>query len=106
MTIDELVNQSHATALDHGFYDGPPPNFGEKIALMHSELSESLEEFRAGRNACYLIDEKPEGWAVELADVVIRIADTFGYYGLDLMGLLSAKMAYNKTRPYKHGKAF
>ena len=44
--------------------------------------------------------------AVELADAVIRIADLCGYLGIDLDTVISEKMAYNETRPFKHGKRF
>lgn len=50
--------------------------------------------------------EKPEGVAVELADAVIRIADLCGHLGIDLEAAIDLKMAYNETRPFKHGKRF
>lgn len=50
-----------------------------------------------------IIDEKPEGVPSELADVVIRIADMCGLYGIDLEAAIIEKMAYNKSRPYRHG---
>ena len=131
MTIAELVNEAHENAIKHGFWDDPPA-FGTSIALIHSELSEALEEVRAGNRirpgsetppvyysgggyvataptkACH----KPEGYAVELADAMIRIADLWGYLkddvdlGIDLEAVIREKMAYNATRPYKHGKKF
>ncbi len=44
--------------------------------------------------------------AVELADAVIRIADLCGHLGIDLEAAIDLKMAYNETRPFKHGKRF
>ena len=55
---------------------------------------------------CPFHHKKPEGVAVELADAVIRIADLCGYLGIDLDAVISEKMAYNETRPFKHGKRF
>lgn len=55
---------------------------------------------------CKYRSRKPEGVAVELADAVIRIADLCGYLGIDLDTVISEKMAYNETRPFKHGKRF
>ena len=46
---------------------------------------------------------KPERFTVELADILIRIADLCGEFNLDLEDALKTKMEYNKTRPYRHG---
>lgn len=47
---------------------------------------------------------KPEGIAVEMADCLIRILDWFGHEELDVDEIVRQKMAYNRGRPYKHGK--
>ncbi len=39
----------------------------------------------------------------ELADIVIRVFDMCGHYGIDLESAIREKMEYNKKRPYKHG---
>lgn len=56
---------------------------GEKVALVHSELSEALEDFRVGKmtTVCRASDGKPEGFPSELADVCIRWWDYLGAYG-------------------------
>lgn len=106
MTISELVSRAHDNAVRHGFWDGPP-EFGTSIALIHSELSEALEEHRKGNGYLYYgNDGKPEGIAAELADAVIRIADLCGYMGIDLESVISEKMKYNESRPYRHGKNY
>ena len=102
-TLKAFIADVNANANAHGFWEGS--NKGEKIALMHSELSEALEAIRKGSPA----DEKcPEfsNEVVELADCVIRIFDYCGQFDLDIVGALSAKHAYNKNRPHKHGKQF
>lgn len=58
-------------------------------------------DFITGVNDVVL--NKPEGVASELADVVIRVADLCGLYGIDLETALEEKMAFNDTRPYRHG---
>lgn len=47
--------------------------------------------------------EKPEGEAIELADVVIRIMDYFGAMGWNLEDCIALKHEYNSGRPYRHG---
>ncbi len=103
--INWLCERANETAWQHGWWD-EPPEFGTLIALCHSELSEALEEFRKGRGICEVyIGEKggPEGIPIELADVIIRIFDLCGHYGIDLSAAIREKMVYNESRPYKHG---
>lgn len=69
----------------------------EKLALVHSEVSEALEGHRKG-----LMDDKlPHRpmCEVELADAVIRIADLAGALGYDLGGAIAEKLAFNAQRP-------
>lgn len=89
-----------------GFWDGGPElhNKAEKIALMHSELSEALEGTRKNTMDDHLPHRKTE--EVELADAVIRIMDYAGAHALDVGGALVQKLLYNLQRPHKHGKAF
>lgn len=46
---------------------------------------------------------KPVGIPSELADIVIRVFDAAGRYGIDLEKAINEKMAYNATRPQRHG---
>ncbi len=46
---------------------------------------------------------KPCGFPSEMADVVIRVLDLCGAAGIDLEGAILEKMAFNDTRPYRHG---
>ncbi len=109
MNIDELVGVAYRQAKDSGFHDKDAAiSFGDRIALVHSELSEALESYRADglitEGYLDLDTGKPEGVPSELADVVIRVADMCGVYGIDLHEAIVTKLAYNKTRPYRHGK--
>jgi NTP pyrophosphatase (non-canonical NTP hydrolase) len=71
------------------------------------------------RNRDLLLDRNPEFYPQydyetfirgrveeELADAIIRICDIAGIYEIDLDWHVKAKMAYNETRPYKHGKKY
>lgn len=105
MTINELCEAAHENAVSKGFWDDHV-DFGTKCALLHSEVTEAFEEHRAGRSfdEVYFNGAKPEGVAVELADLVIRVADLCGFYGIDLEAVIRMKMEYNSTRPKMHGK--
>lgn len=69
----------------------------EKLALVHSEVSEGLEGARKN-----LKDDKlPHRpmLEVELADNIIRTLDLAGCLGLDIEGAIIEKRAFNAVRP-------
>jgi len=68
----------------------------EKLALVHSEVSEALEGHRKSLNDDKLTDRLQI--EVELADAVIRILDLTGALKLDIGGALQAKRQYNAKR--------
>ena len=79
MTIEELCRRSYDTAVVKGWHE-EPRSMGEVTALFHSEVSEALE---CWRDPARVLDEvwmseggKPEGFVIELADLLIRIGDT------------------------------
>lgn len=93
---------AHRTATNAGWYRNPETgepiarNFGEVIALMHSELSEALEAHRK-----QLMDDKltnRPGIEVEFADCIIRILDTAAAHGIDVAGAMIEKNRFNQTR--------
>ena len=103
MEIKELIIESHEIAKSKGWW-AAERGIPELIALMHSELSEALEEYRDGNSFNVRFDgDKPLGFTVELADVLIRIFDMAGKYELDLDYALKEKIKYNATRNYRHG---
>lgn len=117
-TITSWAEQIHALAVEKGWWDRVPPGAGpeqtmpvvlEKLLLVHSEISEAVEELRAGhwyRDVYYRIEsggDKPEGFPVEIADAVIRLLDLCWFLAIDLENVVAQKHAYNKTRAYRHG---
>lgn len=106
--MDDLIEVVHKLAVEKGFWD-KERNFGELIALCHSELSEALEQARLGfePNFVYYEDEKkPCGIASELADCLIRILDICGHYKIDIEAIMYDKIGYNMERERMHGKVF
>lgn len=103
--LNEAARLFYENAKAHGFYD-VEPTFLERMALVHSEVSEAVEEFRKGElaHAVYYVNGKPEGVPTELADAMIRILDYCGRNRIDIESAIEEKHAYNVGRPYKHGK--
>ena len=100
--IREAQELAYRTASNAGWYKNPETgedvdrNFGEVVALMHSELSEALEAHRKE-----LMDDKlphRNGIEVEFADCIIRILDTAAAMDLDVAGAIIEKNRYNATR--------
>ena len=95
-------NMAHTTATSRGWYNDPTTgepvqrNFGEVVALMHSELSEALEAHRKGLTDRHLPHRN--GIEVEFADCIIRILDTGKALGLDVPGAFIEKNRYNRQR--------
>jgi chromosome segregation ATPase len=106
----------HYNARDNGWWHDDDPTIekeigivGSKLLMIHSEISEATEELRDIKlfsefsQPSYSEGGKPEGFAVELADTLIRLFDLAGYLGIDLDDLVNEKLEYNKTRGHRHG---
>jgi NTP pyrophosphatase (non-canonical NTP hydrolase) len=101
-TIEDACNElndfcylSHGCSRHAGWWDDER-NFGELIALIHSEISEAMEGGRKDDMDGHLPDYSAV--AVELADAVIRIGDLAGALGIPLGDVVIAKMKYNAQR--------
>jgi len=82
MTISELQKQAHEIAKSKGWWN-KERRWEEIVCTIHSEISEAFEEYRADRMDIYYAPlelpngslGKPEGFPIELADIVIRLMD-------------------------------
>lgn len=119
--INELTDLCYSNSRAHGFWDDESAgvrentvmtthqkikSVPEKLALIHSEVSEALEAYRDKQMDTEVNREsgKPEGFPSELADIVIRVCDLAGALGIDLGDEIAMKVRYNISRPRKHGK--
>lgn len=103
-TMNDWAKQIYAWCERKGWNENL--QLGNMVANLHTEISEAWEEYRNG----HLVGEvysspngKPEGFGVELADLIIRILHICALYNIDIDDLVAQKMAYNETRPYRHG---
>lgn len=107
-SISDWQKEVYQVAKEKGWHDeGKEKSFPECLLLIHAELSEVIEEYRKGHkpNSVYYPGEgnKPEGPAIELADVQIRLWDLCEQFNINLEAACEIKNEYNKTRSYRHG---
>lgn len=112
MDIRTKINQLCLTVfLDNrrkGFWekDEGYASVATKLALIHGEVSEALEAARLPQPAQDKHLPGYSNFAVELADIVIRVFDLAGRFGIPLGEIILAKIEFNRTREPKHGKLF
>lgn len=112
MNWNEFAKEVHRVAVDHGWWD-KPVSFADITVMCHLELSEAVEEYRAGRpmlwRRCTMsagpctgavcnhwesgcqegyLDDEPRGVAVELGDCILRILDYLAEAGVNIDGNL------------------
>jgi NTP pyrophosphatase (non-canonical NTP hydrolase) len=65
--------------------------------------SERMVELTPDNAAQYGFEVKPEGIPSEMADIIIRVLDIAGYYGIDIERAMLVKAKYNESRSHRHG---
>ena len=104
--LDVLSALLHETAIEKGFWDQPKnfDVFGNKLALVHSEVTEVLEAIRKNKGSEEIVEE--------MVDILTRTLDLYasmtngGFVEHSLDEVLFKKMEKNKARPKLHGNLF
>ncbi len=101
MNLAKFAREIHEQSVAHGWWENG--DLIEKLTMIHSEISEAVDEYRNARPMVYVPDlvsddeavpryetdwakfdgRKPEGIAVELADMCIRIFDLMAHCGCE-----------------------
>lgn len=135
MTLLELSQQIHRDNVDKGFYDElrdvPDESLKnhtelfifKQILLTITELSEAAEYLRKHEidldlepnqfneltyqeNNELFRQKFKDTFQDEIADTFIRLFDLVGFLGFDIDKWIDAKLRYNKSREYLHGKRY
>lgn len=103
--LNRWADKVHKANQDAGWWDAPDAIFhcdwelrdeffrqriATKLCLIHSEVSEALEEYREAGHT-YEFEK-------ELIDILIRTLDLCAYFQVDADQVISDKFEYNKVR--------
>jgi NTP pyrophosphatase (non-canonical NTP hydrolase) len=103
-TIPQLQQEAWQIAEDKGFHTdcdalGPRYSTMVRLALIHTEVSETTQEVKRHGITCESVGKLAE----ELADTIIRIFDLAECLDVSLEHAILAKMEKNRGRPHMYG---
>jgi NTP pyrophosphatase (non-canonical NTP hydrolase) len=104
--IDAFAAMLHENAKEKGFWDGETSldKLGNKLALVHSEVTEVLEAIRKSKGSEAIVEE--------VADTLIRLLDVYAaMMNMNLVEhsleeVMNNKIERNKHRPMLHKNLF
>jgi NTP pyrophosphatase (non-canonical NTP hydrolase) len=106
LKLNRLASNFHQVSVSKGFWDGEYnyDKVGNKLALVHSEVTEVLEAIRKDKGSQQIVEE--------MADVIIRLLDLYaamlehGDITHDIDSIIKEKNNINKSRANLHGNKF
>lgn len=106
INLEEMAYAIHSNAIDKGFWEPNTPDnhtvfYLKQLAMIHSEVSETLEAIRKEKGEEVIVEE--------MADILIRLLDLWAGMQRDgavktlLTDALVEKVSTNTRRPRLHG---
>lgn len=104
--LDDIAHTIHANAVKKGFWEADTEDnriifYLKQLAMIHSEVSETLEAIRKEKGDDVVVEE--------LADIIIRVLDLWAgmswdhYTNKSLKKAVIEKVEKNNDRPRMHG---
>lgn len=105
VTLNALRDEVYQDAVAHGLYAEEKYSrvhpFGLAYVMRNLALRIKSEVIELVHSA---MENGVAHFAEELADIIILCLSVAGHLGIDIDAAVRKKIAYNKTRPWKHGK--